>query len=308
VADVSNAGGRGMLTALGAGTTSITGTYLGFSDRVTVTVTEPKLLLLQVTPASPTILVGNTQSFVATAVYEDFTIQNVTALALWESKDPSVAPVSNAAGSRGTAFALAAGTTAISATFLGVSGSSVLTVSSATIKQIQVTPAMASAPMRVSLAFTATALLSDGTSQNVTGAATWASSEESVATISTTGGRGVAFTFQVGTTTITASLAGVTGKATLTVGAQTLSAITVTPPAVTLTVGATQQYTATGNYSDGSTFPLTGQATWFCAEAEVAAVSNAGGRGLATALGPGNASIEAHFQGMTGTAKLEVKR
>jgi len=44
--------------------------------------------------------------------------------------------------------------------------------------------------------------------------------------------------------------------------APTLTSIAVTPSAPTLAVGATQQFTATGTYSDGSTQDLTPQVTW----------------------------------------------
>ena len=44
--------------------------------------------------------------------------------------------------------------------------------------------------------------------------------------------------------------------------APTLVSIAVTPANATNLVGATQQFTATGTYSDGSTQNITSQATW----------------------------------------------
>src|SRR4029450_5897219 len=66
-----------------------------------------------------------------------------------------------------------------------------------------------------------------------------------------------------------------------------LSSIVVTPANPTVTVGTTQQFTATGTYSDGSTQNLTSQATWASSSPAVATVTAAG---LATAVGAGGAT------------------
>src|SRR5207249_4373861 len=58
---------------------------------------------------------------------------------------------------------------------------------------------------------------SDGTVQDLSSVAQWSSTDTSVATITTIAGIRLASGVGVGTTTITASLGGVTGSATLTV-------------------------------------------------------------------------------------------
>ena len=45
-------------------------------------------------------------------------------------------------------------------------------------------------------------------------------------------------------------------------GGATLSSIAVTPANPSIKVGATQQFAATGTYSDGSTQDITASATW----------------------------------------------
>jgi trimeric autotransporter adhesin len=312
IAAVSNAGGpgpgggRGQVTALKEGSTTISGTFMGFSDTITVNVTAPKITMLQVTPVNPTLLLGELQQLQAVAIYDDFTTQMVTGMATWQSKDPMVAAVSTGMG-RGTVTALAAGTTTIIATYMGVSGTTVVTVSSATIKEIQVTPVNPKLPSGITVNFTAIAILSDGTQRNVTGTAVWISIDPNVVDVVNTGGRGVGFTLQPGTTRVQAIQGGVTGVTVVTVGPQQLTGITVTPAMASIAVGATQQYTATGNYDDGSTYPLTPLVTWISTDPQLAAISNAGGsRGLATGVAPGSASIEAHFSSKVGTAALTV--
>lgn len=83
----------------------------------------------------------------------------------------------------------------------------------------------------------------------------------------------------------------------------TLSTITVTPATATLNRGATQQYTATGNLSNGTTINLTGSVTWASSNPGVATLN---ATGLATATGGGSATISAQLGGVTGTATLSV--
>ena len=62
----------------------------------------------------------------------------------------------------------------------------------------------------------------------------------------------------------------VTGSTTLTVQAPTLNSIAVTPVNPSIQTGATQQFTATGTYSDGSTQNLTTFVTWTTSNSMVA--------------------------------------
>src|SRR3989442_10432356 len=110
-----------------------------------------------------------------------------------------------------------------------------------------------------------------------------------MATISNAGGsQGLATSVAAGTTTITATLGGVSGNTTLTVTAANLSTITVTPTAPSIANGTNRQFTATGTYSDFTTQDLTTQVTWSSSSTAVATISNAGrSQGLATSVAPG---------------------
>lgn len=85
----------------------------------------------------------------------------------------------------------------------------------ATLTSIAVTPAAPTAQTLTStLQFTATGTYSDGTTQNITASATWGSTSNAVASISA---GGLATSNGGGTTTITATLSGVTGSTVYTV-------------------------------------------------------------------------------------------
>jgi uncharacterized protein YjdB len=93
-------------------------------------------------------------------------------------------------------------------------------ISAPVLDSIALSPAHASLAVGQTQAFTARGTFSDLSTLDLTSQATWASSATGVATITTTGARGVATAVAPGSTSITAALG------------------TITSPAATLTVTA----------------------------------------------------------------------
>ena len=272
----------------------------------------PTLQSIAVTPTPDTITVGSTVAFTATGHYSDGSTQNVTTQCAWTSAIPSEATiVSNTGVATGVA---AGGPDTITATLSGVSGTASLTVTAPpppTLQSITVTPSPASVVVGSTVAFTATGHYSDGSTQNVTTQATWTSSSTTVATIVSTTGVATGVTAG-GPMTITATLSGISGTASLTVTAPpppptppTLQSITVTPNPGSVLVGSTVAFTATGRYSDGSIKNVTTQAAWTSSSTTLATiVSNTG---VATGIaGGGPVTITATSSGISGTASLTV--
>ena len=115
-----------------------------------------------------------------------------------------------------------------------------------------------------------------------------------MATISNAAGtKGKASAADVGTTAISATFGGKTGSTTLTVTPATLVSLAVTPTAPSIARGLTQQFVATGTFSDGSTQVLTSTVTWSSSNTVVASIANAGSPGLATGLSVGTTTIRA---------------
>jgi len=87
----------------------------------------------------------------------------------------------------------------------------------------------------------------------------------------------------------------------------TLVSIAVTPNNPSVAAGVTQQFTATGTYSDGSTQNLTTTATWTSSNTAVATISNtSGSQGLATSLAQGTSTITATSFSISGSTVLTV--
>ena len=306
---VSNdAGSQGLAHGVAVGSATISAAYAGLAGSTTLTVTAAELVSIAVTPAAPAIPLGRAQTFVATGTFTDGSVQDLTAAAKWSSSDASVAAVSNAAGERGRASSFAVGATAISAELAGVSGSTTLTVSSAALVAIDVTPSHAAAALGTTLAFTATGTYTDGTTQELTTAVTWSTSAPEFATVSNAGGsHGLATTVAVGTVTITAALGGVSGSTSFTVSPAEVVEIAVSPDAASLARGTALAFSALAVFTDGTLQILTEQVTWSSSDDSVAAVSNAAAsRGLVTAVAMGSVTLTAAFEGVSGSAAVEV--
>ncbi|HEX2569635.1 MAG TPA: Ig-like domain-containing protein [Polyangia bacterium] len=308
VLTVDNLANKGRVTGVAKGTAVVTATSGSVTAQVTFTVTDADLVSIAVTPTNPSVAAGTAQQFTATGTFTDNSTQDITTQVTWTSAKTNVATVSNDPGSQGLATGVVAGNTTITATLGSVSGSTTLTVSSAQLRSIAVTPTNPSLARGTNRQFTATGTFSNNTTQNLTAQVTWSSSDTNVATVSNTAGsRGLASALNVGAATLTATLGSVSGSTTLDVTAAQLVAISVTPTNPSLARGTTGQLTATGIYTDTTTQDLTTQVVWTSSDGTLATVSNAPGtQGLATALNTGNVTVSASQGNVTGTVTLAV--
>lgn len=173
----------------------------------------------------------------------------------------------------------------------------------ATLSTIVVTPAQPTVAKGLSQRFVATGTYSDGTTGDLTATATWASSNTTVASIDATG---FAVAAQVGSATITAAAAGVSGSTLFTVAPAALVAITVTPGSATLGYeGATAALRATGSYTDQTSADITHAVAWSSSDAAVVAVA-ADGFAVARAV-RGAATISARSGTLSASAALAVR-
>jgi uncharacterized protein YjdB len=297
---VATIASAGLATAVASGSSTITASLNGVSGTAILTVTAAAKTLqsIAVSPANPSISAGATQQFIATATYSDNSTANVTSTVSWSSGTTLVATITSA----GLATAVVAGSSTITASLSGVSGTANLTVTAVakTLQSIAVSPANPSISVDATQQFTATATYSDNSTANVTSTVSWSSGTTSFATI-TSGGLATAVT--AGSSTITASLNGVSGTATLTVTAKTVTGISISPNPASFAMGATQQFTATATYSDSSTANVTSTVTWLAANEDVATIASGG---LASGVASGSTAIAASFSGKSGDATLNV--
>lgn len=309
VVRVSNAAGsHGVITGLALGTASVRATLSGVTGSTTVTVTPSVLQQLQVTPANPSRPRGLSAQLTATGVFSDGSTQDLTAQVAWTAGDGSVVSVSNAAGSEGLATALSEGSTTVSASLSGVTGSTGFTVTAAQLTRVDLSPSSLNLPLGSARALQAIGRYTDGSTQTLTAQATWSSSAPSVLQVSNAqGNQGLATTISVGTAQVSASVGGFTATVTATITQAQLSSVELTPAAASTPLGFTRQFIAIGHYTDGTTQVLTSQATWSSSDTSKAVISNASGsRGLLSTVSPGAVTIEAVYNGVTGSTSHTV--
>jgi hypothetical protein len=89
-----------------------------------LTVSNKTITAVTVNPSNPTITSGQQQQFTATATYSDGSFGDITTSSTWSSSVLAIATIS----STGLASAITTGSTVISATLAGVTGTTTLNV------------------------------------------------------------------------------------------------------------------------------------------------------------------------------------
>jgi trimeric autotransporter adhesin len=290
----------GLAAGVAAGTGNINATVGSITGSAAITVTGASLVSIAVTPANSIMPVGASKQFVATGTFSDSSTQDITASVGWSSSDAVVAAINSA----GLVTSTVTGTTKISAILGAITGSTGLTVSSAKLTSISITPANPKIAAGTSIQLHATGKFSDGSSTTNLSGVTWKSSKPNIASPRSTG---IVRGKKSGSVTISASLSGITGTTTLTVGTGILVSITVTPPSPTVVAGQTQQFVATGSFNDGSTQDITIMSHWSSSVASVATIANAPSvAGLATTSASGAAVITANSGGVSNSTTMTV--
>ena len=286
----------GLVTGTSVGSANITANQAGVSGATTVNVTPPALTSIVVTPAGSSIAKGTSVQLTATGVFSDGTTQDFTLSASWTSAPAGFATVQPGGLVTGTSV----GSANITANQAGVSGATTVTVSPAVLTSIVVTPTAPSIAKGTSGQLAATGTLSDGTTQDLTHSVSWTSAPAGFATVDP---NGLVTGTSVGSATVTATQAGVSGATTVNVTPAVLTSIVVTPTGPSIANGTAVQLTATGTLSDGTTQDLTHSASWTSAPAGFVTVAPSG---LVTGTAVGSATITATQAGVSGATTVTV--
>jgi len=239
--------------------------------------------------------VGSALQFSATATYNDGTSQNVTSSAAWTSTATAIAKLNGP----GDFTALSAGTATIQASFDGMVGSAVVHVNAlVSLTSIAISPNPGAVNVASSQQLTATDTYSDGSKQNISSTVVWQISNTTKASITSAG---LVTGIKGGQVTVTATSGSVSNSIQLTVSA-VLQSIVLNPPGPAIVIGNQQQFTATGNYNDGSVQDLTSTAIWNSSDATKATVN----AGAATGVAVGPVTISASAAGVNGSTALNV--
>lgn len=240
----------GTVTAVAVGVDSVTATSEGVSSASVITVVNIPVASVVATPTPDTVIQGNTLQLTATpkdGLGNPLTGRTIT----WSTGNSAVATVSGA----GLVTSTGLGTTNITATSGGQSGSASVTVIQAPVASVKVTPANPSVQIGKTVQLTAT--MRDAKGNTLSGrVVTWGSGTPANATVD---GNGLVTGVAAGPSVMTATSEGVPGTTTVTatVPPPTLVRIIMSPDTATINTGATKQFSTVGKYSDSSTSAIT---------------------------------------------------
>jgi hypothetical protein len=312
---------QGSSTITASFATQTNGTITGTA---TITVTAPTLvsIVISSTPlnnaypvpvpysgASVTTAAGTSHQFLAYGLYSDGGERNITTSVQWTAV--SVSPTVATINSTGRATGLVPGTATITAKdpTTGVTQNASLVVTNATVTAIVVSPARQTIAPLTQLSFSALGQFSDGTTQDITADATWASTNIAVATVTSSAPNGIATGVSAGSTVIGAVLGGVAGGASLTVSSASPVSIAfpmVSPSATGVAIGSTLFLQAVGTFSDGTKQNINSSVVWSVTPSD-GSIATVDKTGLVTGVAAGTATVKAQIGAVTHTETLNVQ-
>ena len=282
----------GVVSALAPGTTTVTGSFQGKTAQISLTVQLGDAIQITVTPSDPTVGIGQSQQYTATAHYYGGSTADVTNSVAWSTEadggaQATVSPTGLATASPTAEDSLNEGfivATLTNPDATTVSGDASMTATLAHPTSVAVNAANPNLASGASESLTATGTYPGGGTADVTSLATWSSSNPSLATVDDLGSVSAVANTAGGTVTITATGPdGVaSGSTTLTILPGVPTSITVTPASPTIGLGQTQQMTATAHYLGGATSDVTSDVAWSSDYPGVVSISPTG---LATGTG-----------------------
>jgi uncharacterized protein YjdB len=291
----------GLVTGSSAGTSTITATIGSKSGSAVATVSAALLQTIAVNPLAASVATGQTQAFTANGNFSDGSQTDITNSVSWSSSATNFATVDQT----GLALGVGAGVSTISAASGSVTpGTGALTVTAAVLTEVDIAPDAQYIPIGGQFQLSLTGTYSDGSTQDITGNATWSSSDPTLASVDPSTGivTGVANSND-NPVTITATYGGISNTTTVYVTDAAPVSVQLTPSTSSIAAGTTQQYSVNVVYSDGSLQPVTSGVSWLSSSASVAGVN---ANGLATGLAPGQTTISVFYNSMKATATLTV--
>lgn len=246
-----------------------------------------------VTPSSASLQAGETATLTALVLDASGNAMRDRKV-VWSTQNSEIATVSQS----GVVTGVAAGSVQIAASSGGKSANSTITVTPRPVSLVRVTPGTATVSVGSSLTLQAEAV--DASGAPVLGRpVTWTSSDETIAVVGATGNvAGIA----PGSVTITATIDGRSGTATIGVVPVLVGSIEITPDTVSLRIAQSVRLTAQAFDSDGN--PLSNRTfTWISGAPSVATVNQ---QGDVTGVGSGTASVFAATEGVSAFATVSV--
>ena len=289
----------GVVIGISAGTTTINANVAGVLGSAPVTVTGIPVVVSSVSVSlsqSSVNAIGLTSTAVAVARDQNGTPVLGKAIS-WSSSNPSVASISQL----GVITSVASGSTTITATVDGRSGTATFVVSLVPQAPVaSVTLSVSNARPSLGATVQVSAVLKDAAGITLTNRIiTWTSSSPAVATVTQTGDvTGTA----VGTATITATSENIFSTVTITVVPAPVTSLSVGAPPTSIQPTETTQLVVT--LKDASSAVLTGRIVTY--QSSLPAVATVSSTGLVTGIAKGTTNITVTSEGVVSVVQITI--
>ncbi len=286
----------GLVTALSAGTTSVTATFEGLSTQQNISVKA--LTALAISPTTVTLAIASSQQLNLSGIYSDNSNETLTNGITWQSSNPSIASISNT----GVVLGISAGTVSITAGVGELSSNLNVTISAATLQSIVVSSPVTQITAGLTSSFSAKGIYSDGTEQDLSNQVVWSVSDSTIASIDSE--TGLLMALQTGSVSAIASKQGLTSSLSISVSAATLTGIAITPSELSLAKGTIEPITVTATFSDNTKLDVGNQVEWTNSNNEIASIES--DPSTVSALMPGSTTLTASLSGQQAELSIDV--
>ncbi|HNN93187.1 MAG TPA: Ig-like domain-containing protein [Pseudomonadota bacterium] len=283
----------------------VTADIEGHERGTVIVVTSAAIRALTLTPKTSTVAKGLTQSYKATAAFTDGTTQDVTATTSWSIKDTSGTGVA-VISSRGVVTTKNIGKARITAKYMTLSDTAALEVTAPKPTAISISPSNPTLPKGTAQTFTAKALFSDGSTQDVSDVADWSVTDLVGSGVASVDGVGNVLAEAEGQATVAAEYAGISGSTLLQVSAAVPVSVSLSPSTASIAKGLTQALTATARLSDGSSLNVSKLGAWTATDRTGSGVASVDANGLVRGTSLGTANISFAYRALSATALVEV--
>lgn len=286
-------------TAVAAGSATITATHEGVTSSLVLLPFSANVTGIELSASAINLPSDGQTQITVTALYDNGQTTDVTSLSSFTTDDGAVASVSS-----GMVSAVAAGSTNLNVNYNGHTATAAITISSAVITSIQVSPIVGSKVKGATQQFFATATLDNGQTLDITSSASWSSTDTGILSINSSG---LASLVDAGVATVTANYDGLSNNVSFTVTNKTISSLALTLGATSISTSVTTSASVIANYSDGSSEDVTDSVSFSSSDISVAIISNSQSTmGQINPVAIGSTTISASLSGVNTSETLNV--
>lgn len=265
----------------------------------TTSISTLNIVSIDIEASNVTLPKGTDVIMKATANFDNNTSEDVTNSTNWLSSNENI--LNPDVNTNGVFTAMQEGISVITAQFGGYEKNLTITVTSAELASVEVTPDTVSLANGQSTQLTASGIYTDNSTIDLTGSVQWFTSDPAIVTVDN---NGLLTSHQVGNADVYAAMDSIDSNTIgVTVGNAVLASIKITPSSTQIIAQETVSFTANGVLTDGTQNDITNSVVWSSSNNAIATIDSSG---VATGVTAGTVTVTAQSGSIVDTASLSV--